>query len=124
MSIPRGEVTFTVRTVARSAKRQELLQALMDWAAMVRAEADVRHAYVYQDVEAPDAFGLVSEWATAATLVAHLQSDAFGVFAGALRVLGEPSGLRVLQANERLRVNVARAIGQPWPDEGTDAEPS
>ena len=109
--------------MARPAKRQELLQALMDWAAKVRSEADVRHAFVYQDLETPDAFGLVSEWATASRLITHLQSDAFGVFAGAL-VLGEPYGLRVLKANERLRVNVARAIGQPWPDEGTNARPS
>ncbi len=113
---------MSVRVVSRPAHRHELVQALLSWAAVVRPTTHAAH--VYEDVETPGVFGVLSEWDSWSVLGAHLRSDAFGVFAGALRVLGEPHGLNISRADDVRRKDVARAMHQPWRDDATCEEPS
>ena len=80
-------IVLSGRVVAHSAERRELFQALLAWTATIRKDADLLAAYVYEDLEVPAAFNVVSEWRTSAALDANLRSDAFGVLIGALKVL-------------------------------------
>ena len=88
------------RVVAHTTERRELAQALLDWAAAARREPDLSAANVYEDVELPAVFSLISEWKTAAALDAHLHSDSFGVLLGALKVLASPHHLVITRDDD------------------------
>jgi quinol monooxygenase YgiN len=104
-----GAVLLSARVVAQTSARRELLQALLEWAVAARRETGLRTSNVYEDVEAPAAFGLTAQWENSGALDAHIRSDPFGVLLGALELLAQSA-----------RVTVTRATG----DDGTDALPT
>lgn len=108
------------RFVAHPAERRELAQALIVWAAAARQDADLLAANVYEDLEVPAVFHVVTEWRTATGLDAHLRSDAFGVLTGALKILAEPHSLTVTRQDERLESEIG-AIGRLRADQKADA---
>lgn len=108
MAIETGPVLLSARLVARASTRRELLQALLEWAAIARRQAGLQAANVYEDVEAPATFGLSLESEGGAALEAYVRSGSFGVLLGALELLAQSA-----------RITVTHASG----DEGTDALP-
>jgi len=95
-------IVLSGRIEAHPAERRELFQALLAWTATTRKDAGVLAAHVYEDLEAPAAFNLVSEWRTPSALDAHLRSDAFGVLLGALKVLARPHRMAVTRPDAGL----------------------
>ena len=93
-------IMLSARVVAQPAERRELAQALLVWAAAARQDSDLVAAHVYEDLEVPAAFGMVTEWRKAAALDAHLRSDAFGILLGALKVLAGPHRMTVTRPDD------------------------
>ena len=98
-------IMFSARIVAHPPERRELAQALLTWAVAVRQDENALSSHVYEDLEVPAVFGLVTEWKTEAALDFHLGSEAFGVLLGALKVLARPP-----------RLTISRAQGESSPD--------
>ena len=92
-------IMFSARIVAHPPERRELVQALLEWAAAVRKDENALTSHVYEDLEAPAVFGLVTEWKTEASLESHLRADAFGVLLGALKILAQPPRLAITRAD-------------------------
>lgn len=92
-------IMLSARIVAHPPERRELAQALLTWAAAVRQDENALTSHVYEDLEVPAVFGLVTEWKTEAALQAHLRADAFGVLLGALKVLAQPPQLTVTRTD-------------------------
>ncbi len=111
---------LTARIVARPAERRELAQALLSWLQAARQDAALQWADVYEDLEVPATFGLVSEWGTAAALDSHLRSDSFGVLQGALRVLARPHRMTITQPDPGLTETMS-AIHRLWNSDESDA---
>ena len=120
---------LAARVEAPVPERRELLQALLAWASATRDTSGVLAAYVYEDVEAPAAFYLVSQWSDRDSMEAHLGGPQFGAVLGALEVLaGRPTvqitqlGARdpqdALAAIRRLRSGGAGAAGRRTTDGG------
>jgi quinol monooxygenase YgiN len=103
-------IVLSARVVAHPSARRELLQALVDWAATARHSAGALVSNVYEDAEAPAAFGLVGEWESTSALEAHLRSDAFGVLLGALELLAQPVRLTVARAADEYGKDALPAI--------------
>ena len=106
------------RVVANPTERRELVQALLDWAAATRRDPELATAYVYEDLETPAVFNLVTEWKTAAALDTHLRSDSFGVLLGALKVLARPHRLVITRGDDEAHseigsINRLRGGGEP-----------
>jgi quinol monooxygenase YgiN len=114
-------VVLTARIVASPSERRELAQALLAWLAAARRAADLHSADVYEDLEVPATFGLVSEWRTSTGLDAHLRSDAFGVLMGALKVLARQHRLLVSQPDNEHMSGAIAEINRPRSAEATDA---
>ncbi len=84
-------IVLTARIEAHTPERRELVQALLGWAAAARRESGFLGAHVYEDLEAPAAFCLVSQWDNRSAFEAHVCGPQFGVVLGALEVLaGRP----------------------------------
>jgi quinol monooxygenase YgiN len=103
-------IVLSARIVAHPPARRELLQALVDWAAAARHSTGALASNVYEDAEAPAAFGLVGEWDSPPALEAHLRSDAFGVLLGALELLAQPARLTVARAADEYGKDALPAI--------------
>ena len=95
-------IVLSGRIIAHTTERRELVQALLDWVSAARREPDLAAAYLYEDLEIPAVFNLVSEWKTAAALEAHLHTDSFGVLQGALKVLACPHRLAITRPESEL----------------------
>ncbi|MGH9365040.1 MAG: putative quinol monooxygenase [Thermoanaerobaculia bacterium] len=91
-------IMFSARIVAHPHERRELVQALLSWAAAVRRDDSAAASHIYEDLEVPAVFAMVTEWKTDAALESHLRSDAFGVLWGALKVLAQPPRLAIMRA--------------------------
>ena len=98
--VSREMIMLSARIAAYPAEHRELSQALLVWAAAARQETDLVSAHVYEDLEAPAVFSLVSEWTCAAALDAHLRSDTFGILLGALKVLAGPHHMTVTRPDD------------------------
>jgi quinol monooxygenase YgiN len=103
-------IVLSARVVAHPSARRELLQALLDWAAMARHSTGALVSNVYEDAEASAVFGLVAEWESTSALEAHLRSDAFGVLLGALELLARPARLTVARAADEYGTDALPAI--------------
>jgi UDP-glucose 6-dehydrogenase len=55
-------IMLSARVVAHPSERRELAQALLVWVAAARKDTDLVTAQVYEDLEVPAVFGLVTEW--------------------------------------------------------------
>jgi quinol monooxygenase YgiN len=86
-------IAFLVRTRANAFERRELSQALVTWTGVVGREA--LSVYLYEDIEAPGVFCVVSEWENRRALDAHLCGDEFGVMFGAWELLARAPQVRV-----------------------------
>jgi quinol monooxygenase YgiN len=102
-------IMLSGRIVAKTTERRELVQALLDWAATTRRDPELATAYVYEDVEIPAVFGLVTEWKTAVALDAHLRSDSFGVLLGALKVLARPHNFVITRGDDEAHSEIGAA---------------
>ena len=112
---------LTARIVARPAERREFSQALLVWLRAARQDAALQFGDVYEDLEVPATFGLVTAWQTAAALDAHLRSDAFGVLQGALRVLARPQRMTIVGPTSGPLTETMVAIHRLWNEQQADA---
>lgn len=83
------------RIEANAFERRELTQALHHWTDAARRDAGARSARLYEDMETPGVFLLVSEWESRQTFGAHLCGLEFGVMLGAWELLARPPRVRV-----------------------------
>ena len=95
-------IVLSGRVVAHTTERRELVQALLDWVSAARRDPELEAAYLYEDLEIPAVFNLVTEWKTAPALEAHLHTDCFGVLQGALKVLARPYQLAITRPDSEL----------------------
>ena len=102
-------IMLSGRIVANTTERRELVQALLDWAAATRRNPELATANVYEDVEFPAVFNVVTEWKTAVALDAHLRSDSFGVLLGALKVLARPHRLVITRGDDEAHSEIGAA---------------
>ncbi len=121
IELNQGMIVLTARIVARPAERREFSQALVAWLAAARQDAALQFGDVYEDLEVPATFGLVTAWRTSAALDAHLRSDAFGVLQGALRVLARPHRMTIIGPTPEPLTETMAAIHRLWNDQEADA---
>lgn len=112
---------LSARIVAYPAERRELSQALLAWAGATRHETDLVAAHVYEDLELPAVFSLVTEWSSAAALDAHLRSEAFGILLGALKILAGPHHMIVSRPEDDQLRGAIGAINRLSADPKADA---
>jgi len=80
-----------IKVRARSEKRKELLQTAQALKAYTKKERGCLGYNVYQDPEDENTILFLGEWKTQNDLHLHMNSERFGVFVGASRVLaGNP----------------------------------
>jgi len=70
-------IQSSVTIVAGTGQRIELKRALRALVGPVRVEPGCLGCQLYEDVEQPDAFSLVEEWASAADIERRLRSDQY-----------------------------------------------
>jgi quinol monooxygenase YgiN len=112
-------IMLSGRIVAHPSERRELVQALLVWAAAARQDDGLLGSHVYEDLEIPASFSVVTQWRTAEALDAHLRSDAFGVLQGALKVLAGTHRMTVARPDEEYHTGAIGAIHRDDPK--TDA---
>ena len=91
-------VVLTARIEAHVPERRELVQALLEWATVARREAGALGSHVYEDLEVPAVFCVVSQWGSRKALEAHVCSPKFGVVLGALELLARPALVAITEA--------------------------
>jgi quinol monooxygenase YgiN len=69
-------ITFTLRVVAPTAKRRELVGSVGALLAETRAQPGCVDARLYADTEDPNAIALIEEWDSWPDLDRHLAADA------------------------------------------------
>jgi quinol monooxygenase YgiN len=90
-------IVMCARVESEVPKRRELMAALLDWAAAVRAAPGGMSASVHEDVEVAGAYCLLSSWPDVQALECHVNSAEFSILLGALNVLGRWSEIAVMQ---------------------------
>lgn len=91
---------LTARVEARTAERRELAQALIAWAKAARAETGARGCSIYEDLETPAVFYLISQWESRQTFQAHVGGPRFGSILGALDLLALPPQVAITEIAE------------------------
>jgi quinol monooxygenase YgiN len=81
---------MTARVQAHTAERRELAHALLDWAQAARRDPGALGSHVYEDIETPGVFYMVSDWASRQAWDAHVGGPEFGIVLGALELLAQP----------------------------------
>ena len=88
---------LTARIEAHATERRELAQALLAWATAAREETGARSCHLYEDVESPAVFYLVSRWESRQAFDAHVAGCKFGNILGALDLLALPHHVAVTE---------------------------
>ena len=79
--------TVNVLLRVRPGKRDEFLQALRSIQSNLKEEEDLTKSSLYQDMNDPNVFHLIEEWAKQDSMERYLRSERFSVLMGALKVL-------------------------------------
>ena len=79
--------TVNVLLRVRPGKRDEFLQALRSIQTNLKEEEDLTKSSLYQDMNDPNVFHLIEEWAKQDSMERYIRSERFSVLMGALKVL-------------------------------------
>jgi len=71
-------------------KRLELTQTITSLSGFTRAEKGCAYCELCQNIEDENRLFLLEEWDTQENLMAHLKTEHFSVFLGAMNILAQP----------------------------------
>jgi quinol monooxygenase YgiN len=103
-------VSSVLRIVVSVSKRTEVLQALSSVRGPTEAYAGCRSCRAYQDVEDGNAFVLLQEWSTNATLARYLRSDLYRTILAVMESASEPPELRFDTIAETAGVELVKVM--------------
>jgi quinol monooxygenase YgiN len=83
-------ILVIMRMKVRSEKRLELSQTIASLSGSIRMEKGCRRCDFCRSMEDENRLFLLEEWDAQENLVAHLKSEHFKVFRGAMNLLSEP----------------------------------
>jgi len=93
---------MTVIAQVKPEKQQEFRQAIGSLSSdMKEEEKGLKKSTLYQEVEDPHGFRLVTEWETRKDLEGYLQAEKFKVLLGALQLLCAESEIRYSHLDEK-----------------------
>lgn len=75
-------------------KREEFVQTVRSLQSDLKQDEGLIRSILYQDVDDPEQFHLITEWETDQDYDSYLGSEQFRVLIGALKVLGEETEVR------------------------------
>ena len=101
--------TVTILLRVRPGKRDEFLQALRSIQNNLKEEADLLKSSFYQDVNDPDIFHLIQEWASQNSMERYIRSDRFSILMGALKVLCSESEVKYQITSDKIGSKVSNA---------------
>ncbi len=99
--------TFNVLLRVRPGKRDEFLQTMRSIQSNLKEEADLTKSYLYQDINDPDVFHLIEDWATQDSMERYIRSDRFSVLMGVLKVLCSESEVKYQILSDKFGNKVA-----------------
>jgi len=100
-----GAVNVLLRV--RPGKREEFLQTLQSIQNNLKGEADLSKSSLYQDMNDPNVFHLIEDWATQDSMERYIRSERFSVLMGALKVLCSESEVKYQIISDKLGRKVA-----------------
>ena len=98
-------ITMTVVAQVKSEKQEEFLLAIQSLHSNKEEEKGLKKTTLYQQMNDPNGFRLITEWETQKDLQRYLQAERFGVLLGALKVLCKESEIRYSEKAETLSNN-------------------
>ena len=90
----RSMLTMTVIAQVKPGKLQELVSALNSLYSKREEEKGLRKSMLYQEMNDPNSFRLITEWETKGDLEGYLRAEKFSVLLGALQILCSRSEIR------------------------------
>jgi quinol monooxygenase YgiN len=90
LAITTSMILVTIQMNAIPEKRIELSQTIVSLSVSTRIEKGCQRCDICQSIEDENRFFILEEWNTQENLMAHLKSDHFRVFRGAMYLLQEP----------------------------------
>jgi quinol monooxygenase YgiN len=97
-------LTMTVIAQVKPEKEQEFRHAISSlYSPSEEEERGLKKSTLYQEVDDPCGFRLVTEWETQKDLEGYLRAEKFGVLLGALEVLCAKSEIRYSNLAEKRR---------------------
>ena len=83
-------------------KREEFLQTVRSLQSDLEQDPGLMRSTLYQDVDDPEYFHLISEWETDRDYDSYLCSEQFRVLIGALKVLSEETEVRYHMGSRKM----------------------
>ena len=95
-------ITMTVVAQVKSEKQEEFLQAIRSLHNNSEEEKGLKKTKLYQEMNDPYGFRLITEWENQKDLETYLRAERFRVLLGALEILCQESEIRYSEKAETL----------------------
>jgi quinol monooxygenase YgiN len=92
-------------------KREEFLQTVHSLQSDLKQDQGLISSTLYQDVDDPEQFHLITEWETDQDYDSYLGSEQFRILIGALKVLSEETEVRYSMGSGKMGKKVLEVSG-------------